>query len=88
VRVEANREDNAWRLSVADDGIGVSEEQRARIFELFARGDHRDADRGIGLATSRRVVELHGGRIWVEPNETGGSTFNFTVPDEPAVAST
>lgn len=87
VRVEANREHDAWRISVADDGIGVPEEQRARIFELFACGDQHGAGRGVGLATSRRVVELHGGRIWVEPNKSGGSTFHFTVPNEPAVAS-
>jgi signal transduction histidine kinase len=88
VRVEANREHDAWRISVTDDGIGVPEKQRAGIFQLFAGGDRNGAGRGVSLATSRRVVELHGGRIWVEPNKTGGSSFHFTVPNEPAVAST
>lgn len=88
VWVEAKRKHDAWRISVADNGIGVPEHQRVRIFELLARGDQHGAGGGVGLAIARRVVELHGGRIWVEPNRSGGSTFYFTVPNEPAVAST
>ncbi len=88
LRVEANRERGAWRISVADDGIGVPQDERNGIFELFAPGVQPGASPGTGLTTSRRIVELHGGRIWVEPNEAGGSTFHFTLPNEPTVAST
>ncbi len=87
VHVESHREPGAWRISVSDAGTGVPEADRTRIFELFTRGQQGGSGRGIGLATSRRIVELHGGRIWVEPNEPHGSIFNFTLPTEPTVAS-
>jgi PAS domain S-box-containing protein len=83
VHLEAHPEPEAWRISVSDEGVGVREADRTRIFELFTRAEPRVGGRGIGLATSRRIVELHGGRIWVEPNEGPGSTFHFTIPNEP-----
>lgn len=85
VHVEAYRARGAWRISVSDEGIGVARADRTRIFELLERGETAVGGRGIGLATSRRIVEVHGGRIWVDPNDPHGSTFNFTLPDEPAM---
>ena len=85
IHVYANRAPRAWRISVADRGIGVREADRDRIFDLFARGEVGSGS-GIGLATCRRIVELHGGSVWVEPNEPVGSIFSFTLPDEPTVA--
>lgn len=85
IRICAERVPDAWRISVADLGIGVPETDRERIFELFARGS-TESGSGIGLATCRRIIELHGGRMWVEPNEPTGSIFNFTLPDEPTLA--
>ncbi len=85
ISVYAERTPGAWRISVADHGIGVEESERERIFELFARGDVESGS-GIGLATCRRIVELHGGRIWIESNEPHGAVFHFTLPDEPTVA--
>jgi signal transduction histidine kinase len=87
VSVYARRGREAWQISVADHGIGIEENDRDRIFELFARGDVESGS-GIGLATCRRVVELHGGRMWVESNEPTGAIFTFTLPDEPSVAGT
>lgn len=84
VRVEAYRQPDACMVSVSDEGIGVPQADRTRIFELFARSEVATPGRGIGLATSRRIVELHGGQIWVEPNEPRGSTFRFTLPSEPS----
>jgi signal transduction histidine kinase len=86
VNVYANRTSGAWRISVADRGIGVEEPHRDRIFDLFARGQVESPGTGIGLATCRRIVELHGGRVWVQPNEPTGAIFSFTLPDEPTVA--
>jgi PAS domain S-box-containing protein len=86
IRVSAQREPGAWRISVADQGIGIAEPDRDRIFDLFERAG-TDAGSGIGLATCRRIIEQHGGRIWVEPNEPTGSVFSFTIPDEPTIAS-
>lgn len=85
IKVFVNRAPGAWRISVADRGLGVEEAEHERIFELFARGKVESGS-GIGLATCRRIVELHGGRVWVEPNEPTGATFSFTIPDEPTVA--
>jgi PAS domain S-box-containing protein len=83
VGVDAERADAAWVVSVRDNGPGVPEAARERIFDLFARA-HADDDvegTGLGLAVCRKVVERHGGRIWVEPALGGGSAFRFTLPD-------
>jgi len=80
VLVSATPLDADWSFAVCDNGIGLGHDPA--IFEMFARGS-RAAEReghGIGLATCRRIVEGHGGRIWAEPNRDGGSTFRFTLP--------
>ena len=82
VTLSAARSPREWTLTVADNGPGVSERNRERIFELFARGqaDGEAPGTGLGLAVCRKVVELHGGRIWVEPAPGGGSAFRLTLP--------
>jgi PAS domain S-box-containing protein len=82
VALSAARSPREWTLTVADNGPGVSERNRERIFELFARGqaDGQAPGTGLGLAVCRKVVELHGGRIWVEPAPGGGSAFRMTLP--------
>ena len=80
VEVSALRGSQEWIVTVRDNGVGVDPEQSSRIFGIFSRV-HNGADGlGIGLAVCRRVVEAHGGRIWVEAAEGGGSDFRFTVP--------
>lgn len=71
------------RISVIDNGDGIEPDERRLIFHLFARGKGKKkrAGSGIGLATCSRIVQLHGGEIWVEPTDTG-CEFVFTVPDE------
>jgi signal transduction histidine kinase len=78
VRVRARGD----RFEVEDNGIGIDPEDRERIFRMFQRLDTRDgfAGTGIGLAVARKVVERHGGTIWVEPGKAGGSRFCFTLP--------
>lgn len=81
VEISAAWSDGAWLFSVADNGIGVEASQSERIFVTFERGQLRGHDgTGTGLAICKRVVELHGGRIWVEPRPGGGSVFSFTLP--------
>jgi signal transduction histidine kinase len=82
VHVAAQREDGHWLLSVCDRGVGIPPEQHERIFQIFQRGQASDAvpGKGIGLAVCRRLVERHGGRIWVESQPKSGSTFYFTLP--------
>lgn len=85
VRVGARRDPAAWRFEVADNGIGIDPALSDRIFRMFQRGRAGEgyAGTGIGLAICRRIVERHGGRIWVEPTPGGGATFVFTIPDAP-----
>ena len=74
VRVSAAQDDGEWIFCVEDNGMGIEAEYRERIFELFQPGA------GIGLSICRRVIEQHGGRIWVVSEPGRGSRFYFTIP--------
>lgn len=82
VHVGVAEEGNAWRLIVTDNGIGIAEEHRDEIFLPFTRlhANSKFAGTGLGLATCRRIVERHGGRIWCDAGTDGGSAFCFTLP--------
>jgi signal transduction histidine kinase len=80
VELSALADREQWVVTVRDNGVGVDPAQASRIFGLFARGSPDRDGLGIGLAMCRRIVEAHGGRIWVEPAEGGGSAFRFTLP--------
>jgi signal transduction histidine kinase len=82
--VRAERSNGEVRVAVQDTGIGIHEDERDSIFEEF-RQSHRVPDKsregtGLGLTLSKKFVELHGGRIWVESAVGKGSTFTFTLP--------
>ena len=80
VEVSAAESAGGWVVTVRDNGVGVAPDESGRIFGMFARAHSEQEGTGIGLAVCRRVVEAHGGRIWVEPAEGGGSAFRFTLP--------
>ena len=85
IGITASRSDGETTVAVADGGIGIDPKHHDKIFGIFDRLDPRAEGTGIGLAHSRRTVEAHGGRIWVESEGLGhGSTFRFTLPTRAA----
>jgi signal transduction histidine kinase len=67
-------------FSVRDNGLGVTAEEKNRIFEIFAKTKTESDGAGIGLATCKKILKLHGGKIWVESEPGKGSTFYFLIP--------
>ena len=87
IDVNAVRVNGEVRVSVKDTGVGIAPADQARIFEKFVQaesGRRQEASTGLGLALAKSLVELHGGRIWVESVPGAGSTFTFSVPSMPA----
>jgi signal transduction histidine kinase len=83
VQISANPEAKGfWRISVRDNGIGIDKKFHQQIFEPFERLHDRGKyeGTGLGLATCKKIVERHGGRIWCESNQDRGTTFNFSLP--------
>ena len=82
IHVDACREGDYWRFSVRDNGIGIDAKFQEQIFEVFRRLHTRKqyTGTGIGLAICKKIVDRHGGRIWVESEPGQGATFHFTIP--------
>jgi PAS domain S-box-containing protein len=85
VEVTAQRHGGGWRIAVTDNGIGIEPQYFQRIFVIFQRLNAREdyPGTGIGLALSKKIVERHGGKIWVESTPGSGSSVIFTLPAVP-----
>ena len=87
VEVSARIVEDEVLVSVKDSGIGIAEADQAKIFSAFQQGPRPVAGTsegtGLGLTLCKQIVELHGGRLWVESREGTGSTFTFALPCPP-----
>ena len=82
VEISAVQANSVWEFAVSDNGLGIAEKDRGRVFEVFQRlhGRSEYEGSGIGLAIVSSIVARHGGRIWVDSSPIGGTTFRFTLP--------
>lgn len=83
IQIEAQQENQVWKFTITDNGIGIEPEFAERIFIIFQRLHTRDQypGTGIGLAVCKKIVERHGGQIWIEPNTPKGTRVSFTIPE-------
>jgi len=88
VHVSAEQRDNDVVFSVADNGHGIPEDQQERIFEIFEQGRRDDEGTGIGLSICQRIINRHGGDMWLESTEDEGTTFYFSIPRDATQQST
>jgi signal transduction histidine kinase len=84
VKIAASAADGSFTVAVRDTGPGIAASDQAKIFEEFQQADNSSTRQkggtGLGLAIAKRIIEMHGGRLWVESSLGEGSTFSFTVP--------
>jgi signal transduction histidine kinase len=82
IKIGCTEENGFWKFGVADNGCGINEKYFEKIFEIFQTLTSRDKTEstGIGLTIVKKIVELYGGKVWVESKVNEGSTFFFTLP--------
>ena len=85
IQIDSEEKDHEWVLTVSDNGIGIPAESWQDIFVIFRRLHTRTeyAGNGIGLSICKKIIERHGGKIWIEAQATPGCCFKFTLPTEP-----
>ena len=83
IKISGEDKGSHWELAIEDNGIGIEKEHQEKIFAPFQKlhSEEEYAGSGIGLATCKRIVELHKGDIWVESEKDKGTKFTFTLPE-------
>jgi len=84
VTVSSESDGDFWRIAVADNGPGIDEQYHEKIFQIFQSlaPDENTDSTGVGLTLVKKIVELHGGKVWVDSQPGAGATFYFTIPKE------
>ncbi len=82
INISVEKDNKCWIFSIKDNGIGIEPQYFDKIFEIFKRLHSREeyTGTGIGLASCKKIVEIYGGKIWLESKHGQGSTFSFTLP--------
>jgi len=84
VAIRTSVANGSFTVAVRDTGPGIAEQDQAKIFEEFQQADSSSTKQkggtGLGLAIAKRIIEMHGGRLWVESKVGEGATFSFTIP--------
>jgi light-regulated signal transduction histidine kinase (bacteriophytochrome) len=83
IHISARQKKSEWFFSIKDNGIGIEPRNKDNIFNIFQRMHSRSEypGTGIGLAICKKILDLHGGKIWVKSKKGTGSVFYFTLPD-------
>jgi signal transduction histidine kinase len=82
VSIDFVERDDEYEFSIADNGIGISEKYQHKIFDIFSKLESNTKSTGIGLSIVKKIIDLYGGKIWLESQETIGTTFYFTLPKQ------
>jgi PAS domain S-box-containing protein len=87
IKVRCAEEDKSWKFSIEDNGPGIAKEYYEKIFQMFQTLSPRDKyeSTGVGLTVVKKIIELYGGRVWVESQVGKGSTFIFTIPRQEVI---
>ncbi len=88
ISIKVREQDSGVTVAVKDNGIGIAREEQSRLFKPYSRVSsdrQHQPGLGLGLALAKQVVELHGGKIWVDSESGSGSTFSFYLPRRPAI---
>ncbi len=84
IHISAQKKNREWFFSVRDNGIGIDPEYQDQIFRIFQRIEKTADGTGLGLAICKKIIERHGGKIWVDSRPGYGAVFNFTLPENPS----
>jgi light-regulated signal transduction histidine kinase (bacteriophytochrome) len=82
VEIGSKENENEIEFYIKDNGIGIKERYQAKIFDIFSKLENKDQSSGIGLSIVKKIIDLYGGKIWLESQETIGTTFYFTIPKQ------
>jgi light-regulated signal transduction histidine kinase (bacteriophytochrome) len=80
VEIGSNENENEIEFYIKDNGIGINERYQSKIFDLFSKLENNDQSSGIGLSIVKKIIDLYGGKIWLESQESRGTTFYFILP--------